>query len=198
MQDDSKQEAVHLLIRRARRAKGLTQMALASQAGCKQSALSMLEMGRMTALSHETLHKIAEILEISLPESDDGKGVSEGTAGCSTGPFRVICPNPLCLSNHPYFIGDELFFLANGMAGNGHHCALCGEVMLSQCPHCGSTIRQAGGCCSVCGEPFVSMPEELLDNAREWAQSHRAEIEALRGARLGDGQPPEKRFSPSF
>lgn len=197
MQDDSKQEAVHLLIRRARRAKGLTQMALAAQAGCKQSALSMLEMGRMTALSHETLRKIAEILDISLPESDVGKGVAEGhsNGGISVS-SRLICPNPFCLSNHPYFIGEELFFSANGMAGNGHHCALCGEVMLSRCPHCGSTIRQAGGCCSVCGEPFVAMPDGMLENAREWVQTHRVEIEQLRSAHAGTVHQAENRVSP--
>ena len=163
----------------------------------KQSALSMLEMGRMTALSHETLRKIAEILDISLPESDVGKGVAEGhsNGGISVS-SRSICPNPFCLSNHPYFIGEELFFSANGMAGNGHHCALCGEVMLSRCPHCGSAIRQAGGCCSVCGEPFVAMPDGMLENAREWVQTHRAEIEQLRSAHAGNVRQAENRVSP--
>ncbi|MBR1835922.1 MAG: helix-turn-helix domain-containing protein, partial [Kiritimatiellae bacterium] len=54
-------------LRRGRLAAGLTQSALAQKVGCKQSALSMLEHGSATAVSRETLARIADAVGVELP-----------------------------------------------------------------------------------------------------------------------------------
>jgi len=46
-------------LREARRSKGLTQAELAQRVACQQSAISMMESGRTTALARETLVRIA-------------------------------------------------------------------------------------------------------------------------------------------
>ena len=168
-------KTIYRMLRDARRAKGLTQSALAQQAGCTQSALSMMELGRATALSRETLQKVADILGVQLPEPENPG--SPGETGLTV-PGHAICPNPLCLSNRPYWIGEELFFLPTGRAGDGHYCALCGEVLIRNCPHCGAPLRTPGGCCTACGQPLLS-GEGIADNLHVWSARQNETISHL-------------------
>src|SRR5690554_2454722 len=111
---------LHRRLRDARRAKSLTQSQLAAQVGCQQSALSMLESGKMDALASSTISKIAEILEISL-ESEDGSERKQTVAG-----GLRICANNHCPSNVPYQVGDEILFWPRPQSGGANHCVFCG------------------------------------------------------------------------
>ena len=107
-------------LRRGRLAAGLTQSALAEKVGCKQSALSMLEGGRFSAVSRETLARIADAVGVALPED----AVPPATLAAAALPLGFsFCPNGDCLSNLPYFVGAELLLLPLGTAGAVKNCA---------------------------------------------------------------------------
>lgn len=176
------QEPLYKTLRRARIAAGLTQSALAERAGCRQSAVSMMEAGRTTALSQETLRKIAGELGVTLPDALPAAALAPASA-IATALGAAWCPNFQCLSNLPYFIGEELFFLPLGTAGDGAHCLLCGELLERACPACGARVHHASGCCEACGRPLVAMPEGFADAPRAWADAQREQIALLRAAR---------------
>ena len=148
---------------RARRARSMTQSALATAVGCKQSAISMLEAGQSTKVADETIVKIAALLDVALPQ--ESAASDQPRTGISRGPVtarRPFCPNALCHS-------DTL------------HCTLCGELLERNCPHCGAVPVEPGGCCAACGGALVTntLPPESDPGA--WLAQRRAEIAALRG-----------------
>ncbi len=163
-------------LRRGRLAAGLTQSALAERVGCQQSALSMLERGRLTAVSRETLAKIAEAVGVALPA---GTIPPSAAAAAALPPGFAFCPDFQCLSNLPYFVGGELLLLPLGSAGDGVHCAVCGELLARACPACGAAVSRAGGCCTACGAPLVAVPEDVAAEPRAWAAAQQAAIAAF-------------------
>ena len=80
---------LHRQLGDARREQGLTQKQLAEQIGASQPAISMLESGRMDALSQEKIDLLAEVL-----------GVASEAAGQPSAhrPALWYCPNPECPS----------------------------------------------------------------------------------------------------
>ena len=167
-------------LRRGRLAAGLTQSALAEKVGCKQSALSMLEGGRLSAVSRETLAKIAEAVGVELPDGVVPAAAAAAAAVASALPLGfAFCPNAECLSNLPYFVGAELLLLPLGSAGDGAHCAVCGELLERACPACGAPVRRGGGCCTACGAPLVPVPDGFAPDPRAWAAAKQSAIAAF-------------------
>lgn len=163
-------------LRRGRLAAGLTQSELAKKVGCKQSALSMLERGRFSAVSRETLAKLAAETGVELPA---GAVPPRGASVAAPPPGRAFCPNCECLSNVPYFVGGELLLLPAGSAGGGVHCAVCGELLARVCPACCAPVLRAGGCCTSCGAPLVPVPDDVASGAQAWAAAKQAAIAAF-------------------
>jgi len=152
-------------LREARRAKGVTQAELARRAGCQQSAISMMESGRSTALGRETLARIAAELGVEVPEP----GAAPATADAAPGvPF---CPEPGCPSNVPYVVGGEMLLWPRPqpLAG-GTHCAFCGEILVRACGRCQAPAA-AGACCRLCGAAFVPPPAAMEADAETWASA---------------------------
>lgn len=166
-------------MRAARRAAHWSQAELAERAGCRQSQLSAFESGARGKVSRDTIAKLAALLGLQAPSGD-------GAAAAGLLPAAPValarCPNFECLSNLPYRTGGDLLFLPLGLAGNGTHCALCGEVLQRTCPHCGAPILAHGGCCGACGLPLVSLPEGFAHDPAAWADAQRAAVVALRAA----------------
>ena len=120
-------------LRVARRAKGLTQAELAQRVGCQQSAVSMMEAGRTTALAHETLARIAAELGVTWAATEHAAAPAAARpAG------QAHCPDPECPSNVPFVVNGALVFWPRPQsASGGSHCAWCGEVLARICPACG-------------------------------------------------------------
>ena len=158
-------------IAQARREKGLTQTALATEVGCKQSAISMLEAGQASKLSKENIEKIAAVLGLTLH-------TSETQVVPSTGPQQGYCPNALCPTNTPYVVQEQLIF--HPRLQQGKHCAACAELLETRCPNCASPIHTEGAYCSHCGEARVTntLPPERPIAA--WVAERRRELIELR------------------
>lgn len=140
----------------ARKDAGLSQSELASEIGCKQSALSMFEQGDGTKLSDEAIEKIAKKFNLSIT----GGGSQQQSPIVQVAPSSVrgFCPNPHCPSNHEYFVEEMRLFRPDREAADpvgGRFCALCGEVLERRCPNCGAPVH-AGAICSLCGQPYIS------------------------------------------
>ena len=149
--------------REARRAAKLSQVELAAELGCNQSAISMFEKGDGTKLNDEVVKKILEKFAIELPaapvEAASIININQQRFINSSGalPHSAFCPNHECTSNHPYQIGGEMFFMPDREAADpvgGRYCAICGEVLIRRCPACGAPVH-AGAICSLCGERYV-------------------------------------------
>lgn len=160
-------------LRRGRLAAGLTQSALAEKVGCRQSALSMLEHGNASAVSKETLAKIADAVGVALPDASAPAAAVLPPAGFA------FCPDFECPTNMPYFAGTALLLLPLGTAGAGRHCAACGELLARACPACGAPVRRGCGCCTACGAPLVAVPEGFAADPRAWAEERRAAAAAF-------------------
>ena len=174
--EDSKHIApVHVMLRDARRAAGMTQSALASAVSCKQSAISMMERGRVDALAQGTLENIAEMLGVDLPDQAKPSVLQDLTV-ISAGAY---CPTFDCPSNLPYMVGGEIFF-APSSSGGSKHCSYCGELVESRCPGCGAVV-ESGACCLVCGTAYVSSEGLGLPDPQRWADEQRARIREIRG-----------------
>lgn len=173
----------HVQVRAARLAAHWTQAVLAEKAGCQQSQLSDFEHGVRGKVSRETVLKIAELLHLEPPpEAAASAGPSIPAPASGPAAAAAHCPNFECPSNLPYFVGGQLFFLPLGTAGDGEHCALCGELLERECPHCHAHLHGHGGCCPVCGAPLLEMPEGFVEDAAAWAESQRTLAVALRDA----------------
>ncbi len=167
-------------LRLARREKGLTQAELAQRVGCQQSAISMMESGRMSALARETLEKIASELGVALEGATSAPMISTPLAG------HAFCTDPECPANVPFVVGNELLFWPRPqpMAG-GRHCACCGEVLASVCVKCG-TPAGGGACCGACGTPFVPLPADVRTDVEAWAAARRRQIAEWRALLASD------------
>ncbi len=164
---------LHRRLRAARRARGMTQSDLAAQAGCKQSAVSMLESGRMEALARPTVEKIAALLGVELGPAESA---AAPPAAVVSPAGRACCPNGDCPSNVPFVVGGEaVFWPRRQPAGGGRHCAYCGEVLESRCRRCGAPISE-GACCSVCGTPRVLPPPAAAADPEGWCEMRRRQI----------------------
>ncbi|MBQ9727452.1 MAG: helix-turn-helix transcriptional regulator [Kiritimatiellae bacterium] len=165
-------------LRRGRLAAGLTQSALAQKVGCKQSALSMLEHGSATAVSRETLARIADAVGVELPPEPAAAVLAAAAAAPPAG--FAFCPDFECPTNMPYFVGSELLLLPLGSAGAGRHCAACGELLERACRACGAPVRRGCGCCTACGAPLVAAPAAgFAPDPRAWAAERRAAAAAF-------------------
>ena len=140
----------------ARKDAGLSQSELASEIGCKQSALSMFEQGDGTKLSDEVIEKIAKKFNLSI--TSGAAQQQSPIVQVAPSSVRGFCPNPHCPSNHEYFVEEMRLFRPDREAADpvgGRYCALCGEILERKCPNCGAPVH-AGAICSLCGQPYIS------------------------------------------
>ena len=159
-------------LREARRARGLTQAQLAQRVDCQQSAVSMMESGRTTALARETLVRIAAELGVVLEQSLSRSAVTVAVPASGA----AHCTDPECPSNVPLVVSGALLFWPRPQpVAGGRHCAYCGEVLASVCGKCGATAG-AGACCRDCGGAFVPPPATVHADVEVWAESRRRQI----------------------
>ena len=149
-----------LKIKEARRAAKLSQSMLASEVGCKQSALSMFEQGDGTKLNDEVIRALAAKFDIplELPETKEEESSTEARRFVAHSHEKGFCPNPHCPSNHKYDVDGRNFYQPDRSAADpvgGIYCAVCGEVLERKCPNCGAPLHD-GAVCSFCGEPYIA------------------------------------------
>ena len=152
-------EICHCL-REARRAAKLSQIVVADEVGCKQSALSAFEQGDGTKLNDEVVEKLAKKFGIDISKKAKGAaGVADVSAAHVVSEKETgFCPNPRCPTNHVYEVEGRRFFLPDMAAADpvgGKFCAMCGELLLKACPNCGAPVHK-GGFCSICGESYLT------------------------------------------
>ena len=153
-------------VRECRRQAGISQSILAREVGCKQSALSMVEVGDGTKLSEEVIRKIAEkfnlakLLEESIIDkplfTNNSSNIGSSASSLVTS-ARGFCPNPHCPSHARYEVDGRVFLKPNLEEQDpvhGKFCAVCGEILEKVCPSCGKPIHP-GAVCSFCGEHYV-------------------------------------------
>ncbi|MBT7058727.1 MAG: helix-turn-helix transcriptional regulator [Lentisphaerae bacterium] len=168
------------LFRSRRREMSMTQAALAEQAGCKQSAVSMFEAGRVTALSTATIEKMAGILDVDLSSVD-----LSGEAKPSTDVVLKYCPVDGCPSNVPYVVCGRLCYtpaMVRSPAAQLTRCAGCGDLLQECCPNseCKALVSE-GVCCPECGTSYVSVTGGTTGaEAEQWADEQRARIREIR------------------
>ncbi len=166
---------MHGLFKKARREQGLTQSELAQLVGCRQSAISMFESGRVDALSRDTLEALANVLHVEILPEPPAE---------TTGQVLKYCPIAECPSNIPYVVGDQLCFnpsLVRESSADRGHCPSCGEFLESGCPNpdCNAPIRDGAFCWS-CGEAHVAPAVSLNQSAEAWARDRRKQIRDIR------------------
>jgi transcriptional regulator with XRE-family HTH domain len=151
-------------IREARRAAGLSQTALSSEVGCKQSALCMFERGDGTKLNDETVEKLCAKFKIEIPRTVARKGAEASASVRAAPPFGSaaprtgFCPNPDCPSHSRYEVDGRVLFQPSRERqdpAGGKFCAVCGEVLERKCPNCGAPVHD-GAICTFCGNPYVA------------------------------------------
>lgn len=157
-------------LKSARLQRHLSQSAVARLVGCKQSALSMFESGRMTALNDQTIGKLCELLGVLPPTASERAAPVVVTQPVLT---RAFCPNPECPSNLPYQMNGMDVGLPRRLMVTERecHCKWCGEVLEKSCPECHAPV-QSGAFCSHCGHAYVAMPEP----ARQEVLEHRLQL----------------------
>ena len=145
----------------ARREAKLSQMEVANEIGCKQSALSMFEQGDGTKLNDEAIQRLAKKFGVDIagkPRAAVENAVHNVVLPVAAALKGVgFCPNPKCPSNRAYEVEGKTFYLPDRSAADpvgGKYCAMCGESLVKACPSCGAPVH-AGGFCSVCGDPYV-------------------------------------------
>ena len=145
-------------MRDARRAAKLSQIEVAREVGCGQSALSMFEQGDGTKLNDETVAKLAKKFGIDISARAARKGTLSVAAAVSGARGVGFCPNPHCPTNRAYDVEGKTRYLPDRAAADpvgGKFCAMCGESLVKACPNCGAAVHD-GGFCSVCGEAYVA------------------------------------------
>ena len=172
MNEKDKTLPLHSRLAAARRAQGIAQSDLAKQAGCAQAAISMMEHGNATALSRETIAKIASILKVEI----DGEGEPVQTVSV---PGLAICPNGDCPSNVPFAVNGSVAFWPKGQPSGAKFCAYCGEVLEHACSNCGAPIGE-GAFCQKCGAPHVMPPAGDIADPAAWAAARRRELAELK------------------
>ncbi len=148
-------------IKSARQQRHMSQSELARKVGCKQSALSMYEGGRATALSAQSIGKICEELGLLPPTQ------AEMVQAAVVEQVRSYCPNVECVSNLPLRVGDRVVYVPRRhvLAEGECHCAWCGEVLERACPECGAPIGE-GAFCGQCGVAYLTGEERHVDERR--------------------------------
>jgi len=177
MQDDGL--TINEIVRTARRAKLLSQSALATAAGCTQSAISMFEAGRADALSSQTVEKVAEVLGI------DANSVAR-SAGKSGNPSLRFCPADGCPANVPYVVQGRLILKPSmvedgAISASSARCRYCGEALQDRCPNteCGVALVE-GSFCAACGMAYVTVIERDRGQLEVWADAQRGRIREVR------------------
>lgn len=163
-------------IKQARQQRHLSQSALARQVGCSQSALSMFEGGRTTALNAQTIGRLCSELGLLAAHASE---LTEEAAAVPEG-VRSFCPNPECPSNLPAVIGGETVSVPRKhFAAEGEcHCGWCGEVLERACPSCGAPVN-AGGFCASCGGRYVTVSVPAGGKAADYVSRRAAACERL-------------------
>ena len=147
-------------IKAARRAAKLSQVDVALEVGCKQSALSMFEQGDGTKLNDEVIDRLAKKFKIDLaahPAAEVKPASAVTVPVAAAGSIRGYCPNPSCPTNSPYAVDGRTYLRPDRSAADpvgGRFCAICGEVLVKRCPNCGAPVHE-GAVCSHCGEAYV-------------------------------------------
>lgn len=144
----------------ARREAGISQIELAAEIGCKQSALSPFERGDGTKLSDEAIKKLSEKFGIPLPSKEEEKNQNSSliTLTSSFPAFTGLCLNPDCPSHRKVMAGPRAIVIPDRKVTDpigGRYCAFCGEVLVRTCPNCGAAVHD-GAVCSICGKPYIS------------------------------------------
>ena len=187
MDSSEQRKPIGILLRDARRAKGISGVQLAGQAGCTQSAISQFEGGKTTALRRETVEKIAEILGVKLPKEEEIGKAGQGTPFGAPAPAAAFCPNAACPSNVPYVVGGELVLHPRRQPDpRAAYCPWCGEVLEHACSGCGAPAT-VSAFCPACGQRRVEPPEGVAD-PEAWAEARRRELAALDGLLRPGGQ----------
>jgi transcriptional regulator with XRE-family HTH domain len=168
---------IYTTLKKRRKAEGITQIALAKEIGCKQSAISMMEAGNLDALSEDKLQKVAQKLGVELEQ--DVRDSSNSSAL-----VQKYCPNHDCPSNTPYVVAEELFFMPNFVVEatqKKSKCIFCGEILQHECSNqdCGATVSCKSACCNDCGEKYVQCYNDVSDKTA-WADEQRSRIEQIR------------------
>ncbi len=168
---------IYTTLKKRRKAEGITQIALAKEIGCKQSAISMMEAGNLDALSEDKLQKVAQKLGVELEQEVIDSSNSSALV-------HKYCPNHDCPSNTPYVAAEELFFMPNFIVEATHKkskCIFCGEILQHECSNqdCGATISYKSACCNDCGEKYVECHNDI-PNKTLWADEQRSRIEQIR------------------
>lgn len=160
-------------IKTARLHRHLSQSALARQVGCKQSALSMFEGGKSTALSAQVIGKLCDTLGLLPPTAAELSAEEELRRSQVQQGERVFCPNPECPCNLPMMVGGRVVLVpkAHHATQGEVHCAWCGEVLERLCPECGAPINP-GVFCSHCGSAYLADVPDTVDPRRQ-TQSER-------------------------
>jgi transcriptional regulator with XRE-family HTH domain len=174
--EDTTMIALHIQLRDARRARGMSQAALAEAVACKQSAISMMESGRHDALSREKLVAIAGVLEVRLDAADAAPGPAAGAT------VLKICPVSECPSNAPFAVSGQLLFVplpVRAAAAEVTRCAFCGDVLEGACPNCKAPIKP-GACCVACGSAYISATATPDQDLATWTARERERVIQIR------------------
>ena len=154
-------------VQAARKAREMTQDALAREAEVSQSLISRLESGKSAAIKLRDLTGIARCLRTSLRDLLEGsEHANLLDDGCPDDSFIAFCPNPLCRTNR------------TGLNSNGepvvkwesesrypaefddvNYCPYCGDDLVKACSECGRLIGSAyDRYCVRCRTPLNSRP----------------------------------------
>ena len=167
------------IFRQKRRELSITQSELADRVGCKQSAISMFEAGRSSALADRTLERIGKILDVDISEFPPNTTASDLAKG-----VLKYCPIDECPSNIPYTVGGQLYFvpgMVQSREAEHTRCVLCGELMQAQCPNSDcNAAAVAGACCPQCGTAYVTATVTLSGtDTAQWADRRRRQIREI-------------------
>ena len=149
---------LHIMLRRARKQRGLTQGQVADLIGVAQATLSAHERGRELVPKGRLL-RLAEILTLDPQEALDALAKAEQVLRC--------CCNPHCPSTSPYEVGEEILYRPRFVTADAIkrlYCQVCGDVMLRACERCNAPLED-GAACPQCGTFYVapSVAQEIAD-----------------------------------
>lgn len=178
---DSQLISQHIAIRKARLDAKLTQAQLAEKIGCKQTSVCQYEQGASQILSREKVEQMAKVLGVDLTAYREG---GEHEVAHSAGRVLKACFSNKCISNRPYYIGDDIYYMPAMVASHSGevntHCDSCPEWLDDCCPNgdCNAPLLQ-GAFCRKCGEPYVPPMDPLPDDVEHWMEQRREDAREL-------------------